>query len=149
MAKEQTVETQPEEPSASDILKALPKAIAEATIEIQNRHRLLEVPNPPKKSVFNPTGGPRPKLARRVYFCGHVEEEGSLTNEEIELYNKVRPGEYNGGQWKVTSRKNGAVEEIFIALPVADPDQRMALPHKLSLILQQIVSEHDAQRAAK
>lgn len=143
MAKEQ-IETP--EPSIADVLKALPKAIADATFEIQSRSKVIENTQAPRISAFNPTGGQRPSLTRRVFFCGHQEEEGSLTNQEIELYNKIQPGEYNGGQWKVTSRKNGQLEEVFVSLPVADPDQRMALPHKLTLILEQMIAEHAARK---
>jgi len=74
---------------------------------------------PEKKTPFNrKKGGPwepkdgsiKPKLRRTMYQHGIEMIETSLSSEEIELLNKIKPGSYCGGQVKVIKRKDRSIE---------------------------------------
>jgi hypothetical protein len=127
----------------------LARAIAKATLEVQQATNPIENRNPPKTSVFNPSGGPRPRLKRETIFCGAPQEEGNLKNEEIELLNQVEPGFYHQGKWEVRRTVTGTGKEtIDIRLPVAEVDDRMEIPHTLTLTIQEILREGVARKSA-
>lgn len=120
----------------------LARAIAKATLEVQQAVNPTENRNPPKTSCFNPSGAAKPRLKRETIFCGAPQEEGNLKPEEIELFNQIQPGFYRNGKWEVRLTKTGTGKEtIDVRLPVADYDDRMEIPHTLTLTLQEILKE--------
>lgn len=131
-------------------VEELANAIVKATREARAEERTIEVRNPPRKSVFNPTGGPRPKLKCPTVFCGSHQDETALTNEEIELFNQVEPGRYHSGKWQCIVRDDGmgeTQEYKEIRIPIATIDDRMTLPPSLVAILREMLAER-APKAA-
>lgn len=99
----------------------------------------------PDISAFNPKGErdhPRPKLSRKVIFCGMELHEDELTLGEIELFNKFSHNcVARSGLWRAdikTTGKNGE-GELHISIPVATTDDRMELPNGMSLILSELL----------
>lgn len=142
-----------EKPSSAEILaEAIARATVKATREAEAEYRVFEIRTPPKRSVLNPTGGPRPKLKCPVVFCGAPQYENSLTNEEIELFNKLHAGRYEKGRWHVIVRDDGmgeTQEHLEVRIPVSSIDDRMALPGSLVDILKKIINEYEARAAKK
>lgn len=129
---------------AEVLAEAIARATVKATREWQAEERPIEIRNPPKKSVYNPSGGVRPAMRCPVVFCGAPQDPAVLTNEEIELLNQVVAGRYNKGKWQVIVRDDGmGVEQEHkeIRLPVSTLEQRMELPHSMVAILKQILAE--------
>lgn len=132
------------------IASSVAAAVAEATVKVQERIAPIESRTPSLFSVYNPDGRKvRPKLRTRIIFAGGELREDTLTNDEIELVNKVRkPGRYHGGQWAVRIRKDDSdVETVFIDFPSRSVDQRMVLPNSFTGIVQEILKEQDAAPA--
>ena len=76
-------------------LAALSKGV-EALISAEAA-RPRENPQFPGKSALNPLGDhahPRPELKCRMFWVGYKLSKEGLTHEEIELLNRVQPGEY-------------------------------------------------------
>jgi len=139
-----------QEDFAAKIAASVAAAVADATVRVQERIAPIESRAAGLKSPFNPEGlKVRPKLERRYIFCGGEMSEEFLTNKEIELLNKInKPGEFNGGRWRVRLRRNdGGNDTIFIDLPVKELDQRMELPNTLTAILDQIIAESSSPAA--
>jgi hypothetical protein len=127
---------------AQKIAASVSTATASAILEVERATRLIENRNPPLKAWNNPGGGPRPTLTRETYFCSHLQREGQLSDEEIELFNQVRPGRYHNRKWEVIERPGSSdgVSEIDIRVPAASVSDRMELP-ALSVLLREIVAE--------
>lgn len=67
------------------------------------------------RTPWNPTGGPRPRLKRKIYHHGMLigdpsEPTNRLTNEEIELFNQLKPGSYCKGYVTVRRLRNKGID---------------------------------------
>jgi hypothetical protein len=139
-----------EKASVEDLAKAVATATVTAQRELRAEERPIEIARSSRVSAYNPTGGPRPSLKRTTVFCGAEQSGDSLTNEEIELFNRLQAGRYNLGKWQVLVREDGMAETyVEVKLPTATLDQRMEMPASLVAILSKIVHEADEKRAAK
>jgi hypothetical protein len=126
---------------------AIANAVAQATVQVNERINPHEVRFPKPHSAFNPEGlTVRPTLTRKCYFAGGEMKQKTLKNSEILLLNQItRPGAYNGGKWRVIIRTDsGGQDRLFIELPTKSIDDRMALPRSLTEVLNQILSEQAA-----
>ena len=129
---------------AARIAESVAKAVAQATVQVQERIAPVEKRSGTKVSFFNPEGiDPRPKLERAYIFCGAELKEKFLTNDEIAVLNKLKvPGDYHRGQWKVRVRNAGSDKEtVVVELPVKDINQRMDLPRGLTAIVSEIIAD--------
>ena len=70
------------------------------------------------RTAGNPTGGPRPAMARDYRMQGSQLRPAMLSNEEIDLLNKLKPGRYNGGKWIVTEEVGGADKPKVTIFPL-------------------------------
>lgn len=106
---------------------------------------------PEKKTPFNrkrtiPLPTVRPK---RTYFQHGIEVDCNLlTNEDIELLNKLRPGSYFGGHVKVIKRKDGGIDVDY---PIRTAAQRLKLVNNwgvtsFTVLLQKLIAEADVRR---
>src|SRR5689334_8869374 len=88
--------------------QALPKDPMQVLADVIGRSvsSAIETARPQKKTINDyvpktpfdpPDGTPRAKLKRKMYQHGMPISQELLTNEEIELLNKVRPGSYCDG----------------------------------------------------
>jgi hypothetical protein len=93
----------------------------------------IEVARPQKKTVFSrkantpwtpKDGSPKLKLKRKLYQHGLLLPEDRLTNAQIALANKLRPGEYCDGFVRVTRRRD---KGINITYPVKTQSNRIEL----------------------
>jgi hypothetical protein len=121
-------------------------ALANALVEAINLTR-----PPEKKTVFTrkkgtpwtpPEGVERSKLKRKMYQHGNAIEE-RLSNDEIDLLNKIRPGHYCEGHVKVGLRKDRGLN---IDYPVKTASDRLKLVNLFGLrtfkeLLERIVDE--------
>lgn len=131
--------------SVEELATAVAAATVTAAREARAEERPIEHARPSKTSAFNPTGGKRPVLTRQTVFCGAEQEQNALTNEEIELFNRLKPGRYNKARWQVIVRDDGMNEtHVEVKIPISTTDQRMELPSSLVAILTMIVTEGDA-----
>lgn len=136
-----------EKSTVEDIAKAVATATVQAHREARAEERPIEIRRSSRTSAFNPTGGPRPSLKRTTIFCGSEQQESNLTNEEIDLFNRLKPGRYNKGKWQVISRDDGMNEtHIDVRIPISTTDQRMELPGSLVDILNKLIRENEAPR---
>ena len=148
MADDKRVPSPVNDDLTAKIAASVAQAVAEATVKVQERIAPVEARSASRKSPFNPEGlEVRPKLGRKYIFAGGEMEPKFLTNKEIETLNKItKPGTYHNGRWHVRVRKDdGGSETVFIDLPVKSLDDRMAIPHSLMSILDEIIAEQAQQ----
>lgn len=164
MAKNNTVRVTDEE---LEILKKLreqqvtPEAVVESTpVAITAAQQALadafvsaieRTKAPEKKTPFTrkqqtpwspPPGVPRVKMKRKMFHHGIPLGE-NVSNEEIELMNKVKPGVYCGGFVRVTLRKDRGID---IDYPVKTASQRLRLVNQFGVrsfaeLLERIIDE--------
>lgn len=104
---------------------------------------VLENNFPPDISFLNPLGerdNPRPDLKCRIIWAGYEETKEALTREEIELLNRVEPGNYwvtksDGSKVelkvKAKSGNNGRLEMLRFSFPCKNIEDRMNLRSKV------------------
>lgn len=128
-----------------NVAKSVATATAQAIAENDAKNRIVQNDKPIQKSVYNPTGGPKKPLARRTIFCGAEQNAKFLKPEEIELFNKIKPGRYNGRRWEVIEQVLDNNETtIEVRIPVREVQDRMELAQtapSLVAILKLIIAE--------
>lgn len=102
------------------------------------------------KSAFHPKdGSTRAKLKRKSYHHGVLINRDNgheiISNEEIELFNKIRPGKYCGGYVTVTRRRDKGID---IDYPIRTASQRLRLVNEFGIrsfkeLLERIVHEQE------
>lgn len=92
--------------------------------------------NPPMISALNPLGErdhPRPDLKCKMIWVGHELTKEGLSREEIELLNRMQPGEYRVTKadgltipFRVSSRvkDSGALDHLSFHFPCKTPEHR-------------------------
>lgn len=124
---------------ATDAQQALADAFVSAIERTRPKAKvLIHVPNTP----WQPKGVPRLKLKRKMYHHG-LQIEDKLSNEEIDLLNKVKPGRYCDGYVQVNLRKDKGLD---IDYPVRTTSQRLRLINQFGLrsfaeLLQRVIDE--------
>lgn len=122
------------------------KELADAFIEAIERTRPPEKKNPFNRKVNTPwspkNGEPRVKMKRKYYQHGITIGE-TVTNEDIELLNRVRPGRYCDGWVHVELRKDRGIN---ITYPVRTSSQRLKLVNQYGVrsfteLLQRVIDE--------
>lgn len=122
------------------------RALADAFVSAIERTR-----PPEKKTVANrkprtpwtpPDGTPQLKLKRKMLHHGMTISD-RISNDEIDLLNKVRPGHYCDGFVRVTLRKDRGLD---IDHPIRTSSQRLKLVNTYGVrsfteLLQRIVDE--------
>lgn len=88
-------------------------------------------------------GSPKLKLKRQMFHHGVGINPRRVSNEEIELLNKVKPGNYCDGFVRVTLRKDRGID---IDYPVKTASQRLKLVNQFGIrnfpeLLQRIIDE--------
>lgn len=125
-------ETETETPTVSN-----PSISVGASELAQALTAAIEAAKPPeKKNIFTrkpltpwtpKDGSPKLKLKRKIYQHGIPLQDKMLTNEQIALLNKIRPGEYFDGYVKVIRRRDKGID---ITYPIKNAQQRMMLTSK-------------------
>lgn len=97
----------------------------------------------PKTPWTPPDGVPKVKLKRAAFQHGMEVDEEKLSNEEITLYNKLRPGRFLNGYVFVKRRRDKGID---IDYPIKTAAQRLKLVNQfgirnLSELLQRCISE--------
>lgn len=102
--------------------------LAAALVQAINATKAVE-----KKTIANrkprtpwtpPDGVARLKLKRKAYQHGMLINDDRLSNDEIALFNKLRPGRFLGGNVTVTRRKDRGID---ISYPIKTASQRLKL----------------------
>lgn len=88
-------------------------------------------------------GSPKPKLKRAAFQHGMEIDEDKLSPQEIELFNKLRPGRFLNGFVTVTRRRDRGID---ISYPVKTAAQRLKLVNmfgvrNLSELMEMCVNE--------
>jgi hypothetical protein len=87
----------------------------------------------------------RKPLARATHMGGIRLREHQLSNEEIDLLNKIKPGTYNNGRWVVIAQNtDGGKQSIDIRVPNKTREEQMQLAMEapsLTALCQKILSE--------
>jgi hypothetical protein len=100
------------------------------------------------KTPWNPTGDPnRPEFARASFMNGFRLKEGLHSNEEIELFNQIKPGRYIGNKVLVVA-KNADKEgtEVMLFVPNKTVEDRILQAQyapTLSVLLKTIIAEQN------
>lgn len=104
----------------------------------------------PQKSHFNPLGEkdhPRDEINGLVYWGGHVLQRDQLTQDEIELVNALKPGDF---YIRTVSDRDllirvinlepvgSPARRLLVLFPCATQDQRSDLPSMKSMIRQML-----------
>lgn len=143
-------EASPEEAEVTVGSSELADALVQA-IEAAKPPAKKTIANRKKNSPWMPKNGEaRKRLKRKMYQHG-ILLGNRLTNEEIELLNKVRPGTYCDGYVKVFRRADKGVD---IDYPVKTNSQRLRLINDFGItsfvsLLQRIVAEGESPKAFK
>jgi hypothetical protein len=121
--------------ASSELAQALVEAInitkPEAKRTISTRKK--NTPWTPKD------GSPKLKLKRKSHLHGILQVESRLSNEEIDLLNKVKPGVYCDGYVKVLRRKDRGID---IDYPVRTASQRLRLINDYGIVSFKTLLEH-------
>lgn len=131
MAKSKTDAEKVVEQAGSTIgLSELAKALVQA----------IEATQPPRKRTAvdrksgNPwapkDGSPKLKLKRKSYQHGLLIDADMVTNETIELLNKLKPGTFMDGWVKVTRRRDKGID---IDYPIKTASQRLKLVNQFGI----------------
>jgi hypothetical protein len=146
MAKAKPIELTPEEAAfilkmresgetpPTDSKSEAHKELAEAFVEAIERTKPKEKKtsfNRPRLGPWEPKDGSRkPKLKRPMFQHGVDLHEATLSKEEIELLNKVKPGSYCGGFVRVIKRKDKSLD---IDYPIRTASQRLRLVNQFGI----------------
>ena len=110
-------------------------------MEGKNQYGDWNIKNYHARSTFNPDGDhpslkPRPALDGHVFWVGTLMDEREMTREEIDLTNKLRPGRFHGGAWRVVDLAPGqpGTRSLLVLFPCADPDMRASLPPMVDML---------------
>lgn len=134
--------TKPKSESKSE-MSELVKAFVE-TIELTRPMQKKSILNRKKGGPWAPKdGSPKLKLRRTHYQHAIRMSEDNLSNEEISLLNKIRPGSYCEGNLKVILRKDRGID---IDYPVKTASQRLRLVNQygitnLKSLLERVLTE--------
>lgn len=140
MARPRKEEVTPAVPDATkDLVNALVEAI-KITKPVEKKTAANRVP----KSPWDPKDGSKKlKLRRKHYQHGLLMDPDFLTNEQIALLNKLKPGRFLNGWVKVARRKDGGID---IDYPIKTAAQRMKLAssygvYSLDILLEKCINE--------
>lgn len=108
-------------------------------MEGQLRDGEWNIKNYPARSVLNPLGEkdhPRPDIHGEIFWVGTLLRKDEHTREEIELLNKLQPGVYHNGEWKVIDMAPGVRNQrkLLVVFPCADRDKRSELPSMVEML---------------
>jgi hypothetical protein len=111
-------------------------------MEGKNQFGDWNVKNYHARSVFNPKGDhpelgdPRADIEGQVFWVGTLMDGREMTPEEITLTNKLVPGRFHGGAWRVVDLAPGqtGTRALLVLFPCAEPDQRAALPDMVTML---------------
>jgi hypothetical protein len=127
MAKK-TTDTPAETTPDTDVAIAAQNALVEALARAINLTKPIEKKNIMNRKPGDPwtpkDGSKKLKLKRKAYQHGIIVDPDFITNEEIDLFNKLRPGRFLDGWVKVYKRRDGGID---IDYPVKTATQRMKL----------------------
>ncbi len=93
----------------------------------------IEASRPQKKTIFTRVkgtpwtpkdGSPKAKFKRKAYQHSLPLDEKFMSNEEITLFNQLRPGTYCDGLIRVTKRRDKGMDLTY---PVKTNSQRLKL----------------------
>lgn len=124
---------------ASELAQAL-REVVEAVKPAEKKNIFTRKANTP----WTPKdGAPKLKLKRKIYQHGIPLNAKRLTNEQIALCNKLRPGEYFDGWVKVNRRRDKGID---IDYPVRTRQQSLKLVSTYGVrsfteLLQKLVEE--------
>jgi hypothetical protein len=151
MAKPVVVEQEPDIESVTNraVSRAQVDAAVVAIAESIDAGPLKQIPRHKMKDVtpWNPEGKKRRLKLTRIFTQNDYRcPENRMTEAEIELVNKLKPGKYYGGKWIVTETDAGGVKTINLYVPnKSREDQfeiaRIAGDKGLAAILERIVNE--------
>ncbi len=151
MATQETTKSEIDfEQLVKGIATAVSASTAKAILEDGAKQRTIERTTPDRTSAYNPEGKDvMPKLSRASMFCGAVQNERFMKEEEILLFNQIKPGRYNGRKWEVIEHKPSPDETaIEIRIPVKEIQDRIELAMtapSLVAILKLIIAEQSAK----
>lgn len=96
----------------------------------------------------------RHALTRKVFMSGIEIRPRQLTDEQIVLFNKLKPGVYNHGRWAVIERNADGLEggaiEIYVRNKTQEDRGQLALEApSLDVLLQKIIAEAEERAAQK
>lgn len=130
------------------------RQLVESISKIANH--LADIAPPKKVSHFEYMRArkKRVKLSRQVYMSGVKIRENQLTEEQIRLLNKLKPGKYNDGKWTVIERDASGLEggAIDIFLRNKSNEDRMQLlieAPSLDVLCTKIIAEQEAKENAR
>jgi hypothetical protein len=94
----------------------------------------------------------RNKLTRKVFMSGIEVRPRQLSDEQIDLLNRLQPGVYNGGRWTVIGRHADGIEggsiEIYARNKTIEDRTQMAIEApSLDVLLQKMIAEAEKKAA--
>ena len=139
MAKSKEIESV----SKSDLTRELTEAFVEA-IELTRPAPKKTVSTRTKNTPWTPKdGSARSKLKRKMYQHSLLIDPEKLTNGEIDLLNKIKPGVYCNGMVKVVRRKDRGLD-IDYPIKTASHRLRLVADHQIvsfSSLLEKLIAE--------
>lgn len=142
VADQESVTSTPETVKVADLANAFAQAL-QSVKPVEKKTAANRVPRTP----YTPKdGSPKLKLKRKMHQHGIPLDPEMLTNAQIELFNKLKPGRFLDNWVLVTRRKDRGMD---ITYPVKTAAQRMKLssqfgiagPQALELLLQRCIDE--------
>lgn len=126
---------------AAEVAQAMARAQIEAADFLADRDRKER--SGPNVTAFNPKGErdhPRPNIDGEIFWLGTRLHKEELTEAEILLLNRLKPGLYHGGQWKVTDQAPGTgTRNLLIWFPNEEQDDRSNLPPSMVAMLEEMI----------
>jgi hypothetical protein len=131
---------------SDEAIGKLAGAISSGIVQSQPAKK-IEITDYKVKTPWNPEGNTkRPTLSRQTLQNGYEVSEHFLTDEEIRLFNELKPGRYLNRKIEVIVREseNGSADTVDLRYPNKTIDQRYdlkALASNLEDLLRKIIAE--------
>jgi hypothetical protein len=140
---EQPKTEQPKVPEATLSTNQLVEALVAAMTAVKPVEKKNAANRKPKTPWTPKDGSPKLKMKRKMHQHGMMIDEDIVTNEEIELLNKLKVGTFLDGYVKVYRRRDKGID---IDYPIKTASQRLRLVNQFGIrnfkeLLERCISE--------
>ncbi len=147
MAKTEVAETVA---VSADIIGRLAKGLEDLAENSRNPLKQATILETVPDTPWTPKdGAARVKAKSKFYQNGTMCDDARMTNEEISLFNQLKPGRYNHKKWEVAKGKKKGIDFRFPDKTIEQRIERTATAPNLAAMLRLVVTEQEVQMARK
>lgn len=145
-AKETTPSTDETLVSLAQSIKALAEAQAAATERENSKFKEIGFQDAVFCTPWNPTGKKiRPNLKVKGFQNGAQLDPEKLHDEEIELFNQLKPGRYFGGKFEVVRKRDRSIDFRYANKTVDQRSELKSSAVNFAAMLKLVVMEQESR----